>query len=240
MEQYAKGPDFSIWNNSHNWPAFGASRAADFVLVKASEAVSEDPRFRENWNGAKPYMLRGAYHFFRPRAATLAQADFFCDLLGDDRGEIWPALDVEAVDGLSIQAVAGAAQAWGNAVRKRFGLERLLLYTNYWLAGAMAKHLDQSTWELWISWPLTNTKAVDWPETPQDWKRKPVIWQYTWSMGGLPGVGDKTVDFNYFRGTPETMRSYFGGRPDPTPAPLSLEERVAALEKQARSHGWSV
>lgn len=239
MANYAKGPDFSHWNGHHDWQKFGASGASDFAIIKASEATTEDPLFRENWSGADGRMPRGAYHFFRPRVDPGAQARFFCSLLSGGPGELWPALDFEVLDGMSVQAAAIAAQNWNGHVRKAFGLKKLLFYSNYWLAEAVAKYLDQSTWELWLAWPVSDSLSAPWPVAPKGWSKKPILWQHTWQQGGLPGVGDQTVDFNFFYGTPEEMRSYFGAVGPGTP-PLTLEQRVERLEAQAKLHGWKV
>ncbi len=68
-----------------------------FVYIKASEGRDHvDIRFQENWEHAKEAELpAGAYHFFSFSSSGREQALHYIDTVGDIRGQLIPAVDVE-------------------------------------------------------------------------------------------------------------------------------------------------
>ncbi len=71
------------------------------------------------------------------------------------------------------------------------------------------------------------------------------FWQFTGDKFILPGI-ESVLDVNFYNGTLAQLRQFAGlpvDAPAPTPEPapaLTLEERVALLEKAARENGWKI
>ena len=116
-------------------------------------------------------MLRGAYHFFRPKVDAAAQAKLFLAQL-DDPGELPPVLDVEVINGVPLAQVAVGVNTWLDAVAPVLG--RPLIYTSpsFWNALPASAELARKA-ELWVAhWEARAPPAVrGWPE----W----TFWQFT-------------------------------------------------------------
>src|SRR3990172_8312556 len=93
----AEGIDVSRHQGRIDWEQVGKAGLALFAYARASMgATGRDERFAENWQGAKGAgLLRGAYHYFISDVDPDAQAKNFMAIVGDDRGELAPVLDVE-------------------------------------------------------------------------------------------------------------------------------------------------
>jgi len=68
QNEVINGIDVSKWQSEVKWDQVASDRPdIRFAIVKASEGVGyTDPRFSENWEGAKQAgLIRGAYHFAR-------------------------------------------------------------------------------------------------------------------------------------------------------------------------------
>ena len=102
-----------------------------FAFIRVSDGTTvEDPRFDENWAGAKQaHVLRGAYQFFRPDQSPTAQADLLIAAIARDGGELAPVIDVEASGGKSPAYIAKAIEIWVERVRTRLGVEPII-YTS--------------------------------------------------------------------------------------------------------------
>jgi lysozyme len=107
-QPYAEGIDVSHYQPNIDWQAVAAG-GVSFAFIKATEGGAlVDGMFESHWAQAKRAgVLRGAYHFFRPKLDAAAQARHFLAQLRDP-GELPPAVDVEVADG-----VAGAALVQG-------------------------------------------------------------------------------------------------------------------------------
>jgi len=78
-----------------------------FVWIKATQGLTyTDPLFYTNWVRAKSVgLIRGAYHFFDPKADPIAQASHFVHTVPLQKGDLVLALDVET-DGAQVGANA--------------------------------------------------------------------------------------------------------------------------------------
>jgi len=111
---------------------------------------------------------------------------------------------------------------------------------------------------LWLAHYPYNTKRVrtTWEVFKSDYKpdipgpslptgcTKWTFWQFTGDKFYLPGV-DTPLDVNYFNGSLAELKVFAKltttPPPPPTPPPaLTLEQRVAKLEAEARNHSWNV
>jgi Glycosyl hydrolases family 25 len=65
---YLSGIDGSYYQGEVDWPSVVAS-GVSFAFIKATDGLDDiDPRSAQNWAGARAAgIVRGAYHFFRPR-----------------------------------------------------------------------------------------------------------------------------------------------------------------------------
>jgi lysozyme len=90
------GIDISHWQGAIDWPRVKATQAIGFVYIKATDGqFGIDPAFDTNWKNSEVAAIpRGAYHFYRPVDVD-SQVRSLIAALGDDPGELPPALDVE-------------------------------------------------------------------------------------------------------------------------------------------------
>jgi len=197
----AEGIDVSGYQPTVNWASVAASGIA-FAFIKATEATTLlDHTFAAHWAQAKQAkVLRGAYHFFRPRQDALAQAKFFLGQLADP-GELPPVLDVEVSDGVAPAQIATGVSAWLNFVAASVG--RAIVYTcpSFWNALPTAPEVA-NTADLWVAnW------GARVPATVHGWP-KWTFWQHTnkATISGIPGAGD--VDENRFAGSVAELRAY--------------------------------
>src|SRR5262245_44920741 len=93
------GIDVSHHQGPIDWQVVASEPNLVFAYLKASEGGDwRDPRFAENWRGARAAGLKvGAYHFFTFCRAPLAQAANFLAVLPRDADALPPVVDVELV-----------------------------------------------------------------------------------------------------------------------------------------------
>jgi lysozyme len=184
---YVSGIDVSHYQGEVDWPAVAAS-GVRFAFIKATDGVDDvDPRFAQNWAGAKiAGMIRGAYHFFRPRLDAQQQAAHFLRVVAMDDLALPPALDVEVTDGLAPPALQAGIKTWLEAVRAAFGCTPIV-YTDpsFWRRNVAA---DFSAYHLWLA-----CYAAE-PEVPATWHAW-TFWQHT-DRGNVNGISGQ-VDLNY-------------------------------------------
>src|SRR6266849_9420139 len=88
------GIDISHHQLEIDWSAVAGS-GIQYSFIKASEGASfGDSRFAINWQGAADAgVIRGAYHFFRPKIAVAPQVDLFVQTVGQlQAGDLPPVL----------------------------------------------------------------------------------------------------------------------------------------------------
>ena len=188
------GVDISHYNTGysaglqfHELKAAGIS----FVLVKATQGESYiDPSFIDSYARAKEAgLLRSAYHYFNPNVDPIAQADFFCQTVPYESGDLRLALDVE-VAGPNVGAHAARC------------VERIKANTGYYpflysgVAFYNANLTGITSCPLWLA-----EYGVTSPHVTQP----PTIWQYT-DCGVWQGSGGP-VDSNLFYGTVDNLRA---------------------------------
>ena len=195
----ARGVDISRYQSDVDFKQAQASRVS-FTFVKASESVNiVDASFATHWSLAKQAgLLRGAYHFFRPRQDAIAQARLFLAQLSDP-GELPPALDVEVNDGVPGPDIVAGASAWVDYVTAR--LDRPLIYTSpsFWNALPGTESVALKT-DLWVAhWGAPAPAEVD------GWLRW-MFWQRT-NQASVPGI-HSAVDEDRFNGSLAELRAF--------------------------------
>jgi lysozyme len=197
----AEGIDLSGYQPTVDWAKVAAS-GISFAFIKATEGTTLiDHTFADHWAQAKrANLLRGAYHFFRPKQDAAAQARFFLAQLGD-AGELPPVLDVEVVNGVPLAQVTASVGVWLDIVTAQLG--RPIVYTSpsFWNALPGGAEIAPKA-DLWVAnWGARAPVAVHGWST---W----TFWQFTnkATVLGIPGTAD--MDENRFSGSLEELRAY--------------------------------
>lgn len=161
------------------------------VYLKATESINfRDKAFPRDYPAAKAAGIqRAGYLFFRGDKSGIAQAWFFSDYVGLDRGDFAPAVDVEAgAAGVSKATYTQRLLECLQTVEALFS-RRPVIYTsqNKW-----QELTTQPTWvkdfPLWLSAPDAPTPPL--PTHAVTW----AIHQYSFS-GAVSGI-DGDVDLN--------------------------------------------
>jgi lysozyme len=201
------GIDVSHFQNQIDWRQV-RKVGVSFAFVKATEGQTvTDRAFEKNWKSTRALGIRrGAYHFFRPEFDPETQAKHFLKVLGDDPGELPPALDVEVLGNVSADGVVERANRWMQLVKAR--LKRIpILYTGsaFWRmtlknSAALAEN------PLWIAHYTSGPK----PLVPNAWP-KWTFWQFS-QQGKVPGIsGD--VDLDAFNGSEADLDAFCFRKP---------------------------
>jgi len=212
-----------------------------FVFVRTSEGIRTDPDFHYNWREAKEAgLLRSAYHIldYRPTARSAAmQAMHFADLLGSDRAELPPTLQVFRVMEWPemlppSDELFELIKQFMDLFEKAYGVKPLF-YTN---PGTLVYHLIETVPDwlkehgLWITHPFRDDFE----------SRKPKIspwgtwtfWQYTESQDGLAyGMENKMIFLDYFNGSVENLQRYAEGGPGPGETDGEDDAELTHLQK---------
>jgi GH25 family lysozyme M1 (1,4-beta-N-acetylmuramidase) len=159
------GIDISLWQGKMDWQK-AVHQGAQFAILKASQGLSIDPRFKENMASC-PLAYRGAYHFLT-RSSGKEQAQFFLDTVGDSCTLVG-ALDVECIWDYFSEAVQ---TAW-EFVQEYKRLTNLwpILYTNSSIADHMQWDAKEKKYKFYfrnfVNCPLwiTNYDQVERPVT---------------------------------------------------------------------------
>jgi len=197
----ALGIDISGYQPVVDWEKVIASGIA-FAFIKATEGTTLiDRSFARHWRDAKvANVLRGAYHFFRPKVDAAAQARLFLAQL-DDPGELPPVLDVEVINGVPLAQIATGVNTWVDTVAPMLG--RPLIYTSpsFWNALPASAELASKA-DLWVAnWEARAPAAVKgWLE----W----TFWQFTnkATISGIPGAAE--MDEDRFNGSLAELQAY--------------------------------
>jgi lysozyme len=215
-QRYAvHGIDVSRWQGNIDWRAVRAA-GTRFAFIKATEGGDHfDPRFRENWAGARAAGIpTGAYHFVYWCRPAHEQAQWFVQHIPqtDDALALPPILDVEW---------NGHSRTCPRKVSRETAIEKMRL---------MLRELEQHTGRRPIiytdipfhrdviegttefeSYPFWIRSTAARPEERYA-NRRWEFWQYT-TTGRVPGIrGD--VDRNAFYGSEQEFQTWVTGRYD--------------------------
>lgn len=197
----ARGIDVSGYLPVIDWPAVAGS-GVSFAFIKCTEATAfRDRSFAQHWPAAKrAQLLRGAYHFFRPKLDPVLQAEHFLSFLNDP-GELPPVLDVEVTDGVPSTKLLAGVRSWVSVVSARLG--RPLIYTSpgFWSSLPSSEEIAAIT-DLWLgAWTTKVPNGLaGWPK----W----TFWQHT-NRGQVAGINAPSgLDTDYFNGSLAELRAY--------------------------------
>lgn len=192
------GVDVSHYQKDVNWQHVRESQIT-FAFIKATEGKSlKDKKFDRNWSEAgKAGLMRGAYHFYRPRSSPEKQANHFVANVTLQPGDLPPVLDVEHRGLKPIKAFRQDIKVWLNLVERSYGTKPII-YTGYkFYKDYLEGHFDE--YPLWIAHYKVPKLAMEPTE-----KAKLHFWQHT-DGGSVKGI-EGNVDCNVFYGSMRQLR----------------------------------
>ena len=188
------GIDVSRHQGKIDWEKFSKVRfkghKIEFVYIKATEGESwEDERFEYNWKKAKSYkIIRGAYHFYRPKVHSAKQMKNFTNIVKLSIGDLPPVLDVEIESSLPKSTYRKGVLNCLKIMETKYGLKPII-YTNQKLYREYFKHKNFKEYKFWIS-RLKST-----PPRMDQW----LFWQFSYEAV-ISGTNEY-VDMNVFKGS---------------------------------------
>jgi lysozyme len=193
-----KGIDISYYQGEVDWTAVRGD-GVGFAYLKATEGGDRiDPRFRENWEGARAAGVhRGAYHFWYHCRSGAEQAAWFIANVPKDAEALPPVLDMEWTpfsptctarpDASTLHA---EMQDWLDTVEAHYG-KRPVIYTSVDFFRDRI-HDAFHNYHLWV-------RSVAGHPSIRYGNRKWRIWQHT-ATGRTAGIKGH-VDQNVFAGS---------------------------------------
>jgi lysozyme len=189
------GIDVSHHNNKIDWHRVKNSIEdkvdISFCFIKATEGEDlKDQDFGLNWREAKKTgLIRGAYHFYVPRANPVEQAQNFIESVELEEGDFVPVIDFEIL-GTKRRVrnnLLENVKTFINIIENHYGVKPII-YTNGHIYRAYIKgNFDK--YPLWIS-NYQSQKLEGYN------KARLMLWQHS-TTGKVDGIqGD--VDFNVF------------------------------------------
>ena len=199
------GVDVSRYQGRIDWASVRAA-GNEFAFIKATEGGDYiDPRFSENWDGARRAgVMRGAYHFVYWCRPGEQQAEWFRQNVPNDPDALPPVLDVEwnpdsrtCKQKIAKPAALQMIRTILHAMEAHTG-KRPIIYTD------INFHRDILEGEL-LEYPHWVRSTAAEPEHRYD-NRRWTMWQYT-TTGRVPGItGD--VDRNAFYGSKDDWAQF--------------------------------
>lgn len=208
-----RGPDVSFHQDAPNTPQqidFARMRAAgaSFVIIRAGQNTWPDPDLSYNLIEARKAGLPvGVYFFYDSRVSPESQADLFLSLTKGIPLELGMWLDLE-------ENYGGTYRGWQNwkkcLMRLKAAGQDVGVYTApaYWMRNRPTGSADLAyfkSFPLWIA-----HYDVSAPIIPGPWEYA-ILWQMGTPAVGLEyGAESLEIDMNYWYGSPESFRAYFG------------------------------
>jgi lysozyme len=160
------GVDVSHHQGTVDWSAVAREPRLRFAYVKATEGGDwTDPRFAENWRGARGAGLRvGAYHYFTFCRAAEEQASHFLSVLPREPDALDPAVDVEFEGNCANPppnaVIATNIRRWLSAVERSVGRTPVVYVTRQaYTAFVVGDTLGNP---LWLRSPKSQPSGVNW------------------------------------------------------------------------------
>lgn len=217
------GIDVSHHQQKIDWDLI-ASQNVRFAFVKATEGENhKDTLYCQNWDAIKAAGIkRGAYHFFRPNADPILQAQNFIDLAELGHGDLPPVLDVEVLDGVDSETLQLGVSTWLSTIENHFKIKPII-YTNQ-------KFFNKHLVAHFTGYPIWIARYSSWRKPRLEKNHEWSFWQYG-NRGRLAGI-DGNVDFNVFKGSESELEALCLVRPRPllhTPPPPPPSDDAVAV-----------
>ncbi|HQQ97188.1 MAG TPA: GH25 family lysozyme [Cyclobacteriaceae bacterium] len=215
----------------------------EFVFIKASQELFEDPNFVQHSMGfARTKLLRGAYHYLTFAKSGKDQAECFLAAVRKSAVpmDLPPVLDVEDVkETLTPVQCETIISDWLKVVRDSVKTMPII-YTGGWYWRDPLRLNNTENFKGYPLWTSRYPKDVSQGYMPLygGWT-KPTFWQYT-EKGSVPGLSIKTpiIDLDFFLGDIDALWKLL-------PCPLSEvsklpSARIEAMQFALRAKGYSV
>jgi lysozyme len=235
-----RGPDVSFHQDAPTTPQqidFAKMKAAgaSFVIIRAGQNAWADPDLSYNLLEARKAGLPvGVYFFYDSRVSPESQADLFLSLTRGIPLELGMWLDLE-------ENYGGSYRGWQNwkkcLMRLRASGQDVGVYTApaYWMRNRPTGSADLAyfkSFPLWIA-----HYDVSAPIIPSPWDYA-ILWQMGTPAAGLEyGAESLEIDMNYWYGSPESFRAYFGlgiDEPEEPGEPTMARYEATALGDNTR------
>lgn len=193
------GIDISHYQGNINWKELERSRTErfplHFIFMKATEGEGlDDKTFAGNFELARKHgFIRGAYHFYSPKASASRQADFFIRNVRLKQGDLPPVLDIEVKGKRSKRELQDSLKVWLRKVEKHYSVKPIL-YTSYKFKMDYLNDPFFNSYPYWIAHYYVDSVRYE-----GKWH----FWQHT-DAGTVPGIREN-VDLNVFNGTLEEL-----------------------------------
>jgi len=263
------GIDVSRWQSKFDW-ALLKSNGVEFVFIKATQGnYMTDQMMVKHVEGAnKAGMIIGLYHWCDPTVDAVAQAEYFLNAVSGLPYKMISA-DVEQQWGdwkewsngrvtkiVSPSVISQNAKTILETWAKRTKIP-LIVYSRASFINTYAKPAQSwlPKYPLWMAhYPYNSTTVrTTWQNFSSTYKpsiagpalpsgsSKWTFWQFTGDKFILPGC-ESLLDINYFNGELIDLQKFAGVTPGSTTpsTTLTVEERLARLEAQAKAHGWTL
>ncbi|OAQ42148.1 glycoside hydrolase [Pedobacter psychrophilus] len=197
---YVHGIDVSSYQSKIDWQKVNAMEfngiKINFAFIKATEGVTlVDPYFQRNWRESKKSgVIRGAYHYFKPKKSGIWQARFFLQTLKVEAGDLPPVVDIEESAGLSPDELVPNLQDFLDEVERKTKVKPII-YTGYQFYKENLKG-NFNDYPLWIAHYYQ-------PKLKLDSKTHWDFWQHA-DNAHIDGIKSK-VDMNVFNGELEDL-----------------------------------
>ncbi len=214
----AAGIDVSRWQGEIDWSRVAASGTC-FAVIRASVGnYYTDPRFYENWRGAREAgLLVTAYHVVKPKNTAESQVERLFEVLEDRRADLPLVLDVELADDLSPGIISGVLKECIQRIEQRDG-RKPIIYTGPWFWDPnVLRGDDWAGCDLWVA-----NYGVETPALPADWTMWR-FWQHS-DKGRVAGVSSQNTDLNWYNGTFDDLLAYCKRLPEPDDSRIIASE----------------
>ncbi len=214
---FAQGIDISKWNGVYK----PYVKPVDFVIIKATDGLAQDPRFFANMEICKNIPVVGAYHYYRSQVGWREQARNF---LATAHGAHFLAVDYEHINNVLDRRTDGELKNMLEYLRSQTNKPVIIYAQHAMLNGEMLARGANwvREWEWWVArwWERGYYERTPNIVPGGAWK----IWQYggdyydtkgKWSVPGYKqgkeyGVDNDSIDLNAFNGTLADMMAWCG------------------------------
>jgi lysozyme len=176
------GIDVSSYQQKIDWEKVNVMEnngvKISFAFIKATEGVTlVDSYFQRNWRESKNSgIIRGAYHYFKPKKSGIWQARFFLQTVKTEAGDLPPVIDIEETAGLTKEELIPNLQDFLTEVEQKTKTKPII-YTGYqfykdhlkgkfddyplWIAHYYQPKLKFSNQTKWNFWQHADNAQVD-------------------------------------------------------------------------------
>jgi len=243
------GIDISRWQHPINWAKMEAAKPA-FLVQRATIAKDYiDPFFMstvaECQNRAIPF---SAYHVVRCDYTAKDQMVNFSAALklsGATKTSLPLVLDCELDNGKPPAVIADIVYTCCKILEDKYGKKPMIYSRKQWVETHIGFKYWLNDYDWWIAFYPNDWKHYDRipePPAPVDLD-KVKIHQVSANGDGKPyGVASGNIDIDWWMDDQESLDKYisdYTGTGIPLPD-KTIIDRVAALEKEAKAHGWSI